>query len=101
MAMKLKNPRSDLQNANFTSVRKMTKNVFDDLALYIEILFIIRGNTDPSFAVCGAVPVKTVFKSEQKSTNCPSSAYHDSDWQTLLVAINMARYQHARQGRDM
>ena len=52
-------------------------------------------------AVCGAVSVKTVFKSEQKSINCPSSAYHDSDWQTLLVAINMARYQHARQGRDM
>ena len=52
-------------------------------------------------AVCGAVSVKTVFKSEQKSTNCPSSAYHDSDRQTLLVAINMARYQHARQGRDM
>ena len=28
MAMKLKNPRSDLQNANFTYVRKMTKKCF-------------------------------------------------------------------------
>ena len=55
MAMKLKSPRSDLQKANCTSVRKMKKKCFDDLVLYIEMIFIIRGNTDPSFGCmwCG------------------------------------------------
>ena len=66
-----------------------------------QLMLSMYNHTASGLAVSGAVSVKTVFKSEQKSTNCPSSAYHDSDWQTLLVAINMARYQHARQVRDM